>query len=85
MTAWPRDVGRSITPPQLAGLDQGRLHRHGVGGPQRFGGCDMVTMILFYEGQRIVFEGSMAEVLDSLRAWCPSGLAVEVFGRGREQ
>ena len=45
----------------------------------------MVTMILFYEGRRIVFEGSMAEVLDSLRAWCTSGLAVEVFGRGREQ
>ena len=45
----------------------------------------MVTMILFYEGRRIVVEGSMAEVLDSLRAWCPSGLAVEVFGRGREQ
>lgn len=47
----------------------------------------MVTMILFYEGQRIVFTGRMADVLDSLRAWCPSGLAVEVFGtgRGREQ
>lgn len=44
----------------------------------------MVTMILFYEGQRIV-EGSMADVLDSLRAWCPSGLAVEVFGRQEEQ
>ena len=45
----------------------------------------MVTMILFYEGRRIVCKGSMAEVLDNLRAWCPSGLAVEVFGRGREQ
>lgn len=41
----------------------------------------MVTMILFYEGRRIVFEGSMADVLDSLRVWCPSGLAVEIFGR----
>lgn len=45
----------------------------------------MVTMILFYEGKRIVFEGGMTEVLERLRAWCPSGLAVEVFSRGRKQ
>jgi len=45
----------------------------------------MTIMILYHEGQRVVFEGSMAEVLDNLRAWCPSGLVVEVFGKGREQ
>ena len=45
----------------------------------------MVTMILFFEGRRIVLEGSMAEVLDNLRAWCPFGLVVEIFGKGREQ
>ncbi len=45
----------------------------------------MTIMILYHEGQRVVFEGSMAEVLERLRAWCPSGLAVEVFSRGRKQ
>lgn len=45
----------------------------------------MTTMILYHEGQRVVLEGSMAEVLEQLRAWCPSGLAVEVFSRGRRQ
>ena len=33
----------------------------------------MTIMILYHEGQRVVFEGSMAEVLERLRAWCPSG------------
>ncbi|WP_270229565.1 hypothetical protein [Desulfovibrio legallii] len=45
----------------------------------------MVTMVLFYDGDRIVLEGSWEDVLARLRAFCPSGLLVELFSRSKAQ
>ena len=45
----------------------------------------MVTMVLFYDGDRIVLEGSREDVLARLRAFCPSGLLVELFSRSKAQ
>lgn len=45
----------------------------------------MVTMILYHDGERIVLAGAWEDVLARLRAFCPSGLLVELFSRGKSQ
>jgi len=45
----------------------------------------MVTLILRYQKQCIVLQGTMVDVMAELRAWCPSGRVVEIFMHGREQ
>ena len=63
----------------------GRWCRLGTDGLSIFGGIGMVTMILRYRKQCIVLQGTMADVMAELRAWCPSGRVVEIFMHGREQ
>lgn len=45
----------------------------------------MVTMILYYEGNRRVLRGSWEEVMAELRKLCPSGYVWEALGLTREE
>lgn len=45
----------------------------------------MVTLFLFHNSEAVILVGTMASVMDQLRAWCPDGPVIDVFRRGRVQ
>ena len=44
-----------------------------------------MRMYIYHKGSLVILNGTWAQIMEKIKAWCPSGLLIEIFSRGRAQ
>ena len=44
-----------------------------------------MRMYIYRKGSLVVLNGTRAQIMEKIKAWCPSGFLIEIFSRGRAQ